>query len=701
MSKSKRSNWWSGLSRAMKLQVRQAKHALLGMAVAAVCLAMASLASAADKPNILLIMGDDAGAEAFEQYFSNPTNVADGERIDTPNLNELANNGTRFDAALSTPLCTPTRVQIMTGRYNFRNFQTFGYLNHDETTFAEILRDNGYATAIGGKWQLSDPATNVNVTGPIRENVTPTVMREDYGFDRFKAVQITGKDQREPYWNPTLETASADGTQVVVEPADDDDFGPDRVTGFLETFIADSVAANQPFLGYYAAFLPHYPNVPTPDSGVTDPASVASDEQYFDDQVEYLDKMVGRLVDRLDDPNGDGDSSDSVRDNTLIIFTTDNGTDGPVGSGADLTIENDELGQVSGEKGQNSHFGTRVPFIMSWGDRLSGVSNRPTDFTDVLPTMLAAAGIDTPAGLKIDGKPIVDADGNLLNNRDASYNYYDPVGRDQFAPWAGEFAATDKYRLYDDGRFYNIQNDPAEDNNLAGTTFNAEQQQAFDLLQSTLTFYAIEQLGARELDAELAFLDTPPAGVSSGDLEGADQTETVFAFAEGDHTLTQDLAVDVKDPGIFDEINPPIGGSISSGTQITSFLVHFDPVGEPDRNGERVQTGLVKLVADQPILGLIISDEAMDNTDGMLGADVTTYPTGTDFRGIELSGGQDLIVFSEDRKELFFNLDAVEAGIDHFRVIMPQGGSVQLVPEPAAAVPFALGALALLRRRRS
>ncbi|MCP5116297.1 MAG: sulfatase-like hydrolase/transferase, partial [bacterium] len=103
--------------------------------------------AAADKPlNIVLIMADDVGYECFGAYGS--------KQYSTPVLDKLADSGVKFTHCYSTPLCTPTRVALMTGKSNVRNYADFGAMLPDQYTFVDLFRQAGYATAIAGKWQL-------------------------------------------------------------------------------------------------------------------------------------------------------------------------------------------------------------------------------------------------------------------------------------------------------------------------------------------------------------------------------------------------------------------------------------------------------------------------------------------------------------------------------------------------------------------
>ena len=100
-----------------------------------------------NRPNIVLIMADDMGYETLGCNSST--------EYKTPNLDRLASEGIRLTNCLSQSLCTPSRVKIMTGKYNFRNYEDFGYLNPKEKTFGNLLKEAGYATCIAGKWQLN------------------------------------------------------------------------------------------------------------------------------------------------------------------------------------------------------------------------------------------------------------------------------------------------------------------------------------------------------------------------------------------------------------------------------------------------------------------------------------------------------------------------------------------------------------------
>ena len=130
-------------SRRNNLKVFRMSRLVLGL-ISVLLFATNGLAE--EKPNIILIMADDVGIEGLGCY--------GGVSYKTPNLDKMAANGVRFTHAYSQPLCTPTRVQLMTGKYNHRNWTSFGILDPNEKTFGHAMSAAGYATAIIGKWQL-------------------------------------------------------------------------------------------------------------------------------------------------------------------------------------------------------------------------------------------------------------------------------------------------------------------------------------------------------------------------------------------------------------------------------------------------------------------------------------------------------------------------------------------------------------------
>lgn len=418
------------------------------------CVAMAcGSAFAADRPNIVLIMADDMGYECVGANGGGP--------YKTPHLDKLAAGGTRFEHCHSQPICTPTRVQIMTGRYNSRNYIKFGVLDPNETTFANVLRDAGYATCIVGKWQLKG-----GFEAPKK-----------FGFDEYCLWQLTRRPNR--FANPGFEV---NGKEVDHQ---DGSYGPDIVTDYACDFIERKAKADKPFLLYYPMMLPHWPFDPTPDSKTWDPEFRKGDKAEkrkpndrdmgdFVDMVGYVDKMVGRIVAKLE--------AEGVRDNTLIIFTGDNGT--YVGITSKLNGK-----PYPGGKGLTTDNGTHVPLITSWPgrDKPGTVNTDLVDFSDVLPTLLDAAGVKAPADLELDGRSFLpQIQGKTGNPRDWIYCWY---YRDGDTKPGRELARTKRYKLYRGGKFYDIVEDPREKNPLDSDKLDAEQKRVRQMLKDVVMKY--------------------------------------------------------------------------------------------------------------------------------------------------------------------------------------------------------------------
>ena len=353
-------------------------------------------AQANDQPNIILIMADDMGYETLSSNGS--------ESCKSPNLDKLAAKGVRFTNCFSNPICTPSRVKLMTGQYNVRNYVKFGWLDREQTTFAHQLKAAGYATAIAGKWQLG------------RDKDSP----QHFGFEQSCLWQHTrsgrsnedGKNIDRRFVNPQLEFNG------VEKDFTNGEYGPQVCTDFICDFIDKN--KKKPFLVYYPMILTHCPFDPTPDSTDWDPKRLGSTtykgdrndpQRHFRDMVAYADKAVGQIVSQL--------GKSGVRDNTLIIFTGDNGTDTPI-----VTPWNGK--KVVGGKGTMSDTGTRVPLIVNWpaGIRKAGrVVDDLVEFTDVFPTICEVTTAKLPKNHPGDGASIVPVLRNQAGARKKDWVY--------------------------------------------------------------------------------------------------------------------------------------------------------------------------------------------------------------------------------------------------------------------------------------
>jgi arylsulfatase A len=383
------------------------------------------------RPNIILIMTDDMGYECLGSYGS--------ASYKTPNLDRLAAEGVRFEHCYAQPLCTPSRVKIMTGKYNFRNYTDFGYLNPTEKTFGNLFKDAGYSTCIAGKWQLN------GFYGEKKPGWDDLNRPHAFGFDEYCLWQISKeKSEGERYANPLV---VQNGKEL---PRNADQYGPDVFSDYIVDFIGRK--KNEPFFVYYPMNLVHDPFVPTPDSRDWDEPALhyRQDTTYFRDMVAYSDKLVGKILDKLE--------QEGLLENTLIIFTGDNGTD------VNISSRMKDGRWIKGDKGNMSDGGTRVPLIASWkGKSLMGEVNQDlVDFTDFLPTLAKAASISIPEDQEVDGKSFLpQVLGKPTQGKEYIYMYYKPAwGRFE----NGVFVRNQKYKLYGDGRFYDVEKDVMEQN---------------------------------------------------------------------------------------------------------------------------------------------------------------------------------------------------------------------------------------------
>ncbi len=363
-------------------QLALSRRAFLRNAGAALgTLSMAGFPAVSQTPsrpkNLICFLCDDIGAQELGCY----GNTAH----QTPHLDALAKSGVRFETFYATPVCSPTRVCLMTGRYGFRT----GWCNmrgwhtgvpaddadlaRDEQNFAELLRPLGYTTGFAGKWQL---------TGDHLKTMLP-----DAGFQEslmwiYKNYLASGEPYKggyfppdgtktSRYWHPGL---ARDGVHFVTTA---DDYGPDMFRDFSLEFIRKH--KSEPFFLYYPMVLTHQPWVRTPD---TPDLEGHGKPQHLKANVEYADKIVGAIVQELD--------ALGIREDTIVMFVGDNGTQGR-------------------GKATPTEWGARVPFIVNCpGTVQSGVvSGELSDISDVVPTLVEFAGGAMPEGTPLDGKSLV------------------------------------------------------------------------------------------------------------------------------------------------------------------------------------------------------------------------------------------------------------------------------------------------------
>ena len=408
------------------------------------------------KPNVILIMADDIGFEGI--------GVNGSYSYNTPVLDSLALNGINFTKAFSQPLCTPSRVKLMTGKYNYRNYEHFTYLNSNQKTFGNLFKENGYKTAIVGKWQLN----GLQIDKVDRQIALDNDRPFKFGFDEYSLWQLTKlRSEGERFANPLIEQNG------VVLKRDINAYGPDIVSDYAVNFIRKN--KDNPFFIYYPMLLVHDPFVPTPDSpewNSIDTRSV-SNRKFFKDMVNYMDKIVGKIIKEL--------KNQGVYDNTLILFVGDNGTSSKL-------ITDTNQGQIRGAKGNTISHGIHVPMIASWPSTIksSGEYSGLINFNDFYATFSDILGVVDDS----DGASMMDVflDKNI-KKREIATIYYDPMWSDNVSKYRNVFTQDNRYKLYKDGKFYDMEKDILEVSPIMEGDLTIEQKKIKKKLLKELSLF--------------------------------------------------------------------------------------------------------------------------------------------------------------------------------------------------------------------
>lgn len=333
---------------------------LVALSVVGSALPSAAADAPAKKPNIVFILADDLGINGVSAFGA--------DIYKTPHIDALAKSGMRFEHCYAAPLCGPTRAMLMTGRYAYHTGMTSNETGpllepKNEVMMPRVLKAAGYVTAMCGKWSQL----------PLQPS--------DWGFDEYLRFNGSGK-----YWNTQDKNSNymVNGKRV---PLLDGEYLPDKMHDFVTKFI--TTHKDQPFYLYYAMSHVHSDILHTPDSATNSP-------DLFTDNVNYMDKLVGKLVAELERLK--------LRDNTLIIFVGDNGL---VPGQTERSTVRGKV--ISGAKGSMREGGSLVPMIANWpGKTPAGkVTQELMDFSDYFPTLAEAAGAKFPEGVKIDGHSIL------------------------------------------------------------------------------------------------------------------------------------------------------------------------------------------------------------------------------------------------------------------------------------------------------
>ncbi len=495
--------------------------------------------SVARPPNIVYILVDDLSDFTMTPYGATAVTSRQGHfgnvPLAMPNIDRLADGGVRCTQAYVYPICEPSRVAILTGMHNGRNFIAPKAIHASQITVSDVFKRAGYATGMFGKWKQ---------TRGTPEHPAETYI-DRFGWDDWLCFDVTGEGSR--FLDPVL----WENGQPRHYTEDDRDpqtgrrwYGPDVCNRAALRFIDEN--KDRPFFLYYPMILVHDEHTPTPDTvpasaydnfdltaDYPDGAMQGDARQYFPDMLAYMDKLIGQVVDRLDELG--------LRDNTLIVLQGDNGTKAVFAAvrpaGAD----------IAGGKGHSRFTGERVGLIFSQpGTVPAGTTDAPrvyrglVDAVDIYPTLAHAAGIAVPNADRIDGVSVWPqvAGSAAEPRRRAIYKWYNGNRTIRDLDRKIEFAHTADFKRYaphgvfPEGRFFDLRIDPWERAGAFGenagwendyhhgldvTRLNAEQRAAYRMLGDVLKqkrYVAVESLtiggvpaGGRGLELRLSVGD--------------------------------------------------------------------------------------------------------------------------------------------------------------------------------------------------
>ncbi len=399
------------------------KWAAVGFVLAGITIAIAATpqdaaaaTKKADKPNVVIMMVDNLGWGEIGAYGGG---ILRGAR--TPNLDELAQEGTKLLNFNVEPQCTPSRSAFMTGRHPIRSGTTkvvWGMLygmTQWEKTMAELFSDAGYATGMFGKWHLGNTEgrfpTNqgfdewYGIPDSTDEVLYPTSDQYDPGVTSASSIYDAKKGQKAK----VVKTYTLEDRPLI------DKVLTEKTIEFMER----QTKADKPFFVFVPFTQPHLPTIPHPDfKGKTGKGNYA-------DVLMQIDAYAGEILDKVDELG--------ISENTIVIWTSDNGPE-------EIEGHQGTAGFWRGNYFTALEGSLRTSFLVRWPGKIPAgrESNEIVHITDLLPTLSSLAGYEVPKDRMIDGKDQVDF---LLGKQEKS-------NREGFPVYNGDELFAYKWRDY-------------------------------------------------------------------------------------------------------------------------------------------------------------------------------------------------------------------------------------------------------------
>jgi arylsulfatase A-like enzyme len=498
--------------------------------------------SQSKQPNVVIVITDDQGYGDLAVH-GNPF-------VKTPNIDQLAKESISLTNYHVAPTCAPSRAGFITGRWNNRTgvWHTVmgrSMLREDEITIADLLKVNGYQTAMFGKWHLGD-------NYPYRPN--------DRGFDFAYYHGGGGVGQTPDHWgnNYFNDVFSRNGVKEQAKG-----FVTDVLFNEAIAYIETAKKSNKPFFTYISTNAPHAPmRAPKKYADMYAGKKLSNNIQHFYGMITNIDDNVQRLRNYL--------AANNLTDNTIFIFTTDNG------SSHGHAVYN---ANMRGKKGSQYEGGHRVPFFIHWpnGKLPQNIKvNTITSFVDIAPTLLDLTNSTNSLDVKFDGisiKPLLTKTNKNWPNRTIftdSQRILNPK------KWRKSAVMTQQWRLIDGKELYDINKDPSQTNNV----IKANPEVAQRLTKEYENWWQdIKGTFGEPTPIHIGDTKANPVSLTAHDWLGDNahvpysQGAIVKAIREKDGNHKGYWSVDVKSAGKYtfklrrwpSEVNKPITSSIKVG----------------------------------------------------------------------------------------------------------------------------------------